>query len=222
MVKAALVTGIFGDYDTPKPLSFGHGFDDAILVTDNESIECEGWRTIHVKTDAPPRLAAKQPKMNPFQFIDADFCVWIDGAFFVINATFRDFCEESLGNNDLVVFEHPHRWNRNCAFREAEFSATLPKYLNQADSLLMQAQTYSAEGLPPDWGLWACGVIAWRNTPAAHDFGAAWLAEIDKWGIQDQVSFPYLLWKLRPRFGVFPAHQMNNPYLGWKQHADGT
>lgn len=221
-MRMVLLTGIFGGYDVPKPLSFGHGFDDALLVTDDPNIESLGWRTHVVETDQPPRLAAKQPKMNPFQFIEADAYVWIDGAFQVTSPMFREFCETALGENDLVVWEHPHRWHRNCAFAEAEFSATLPKYQNQAISLLEQATAYRTEGMPANYGLWACGSIVWRNVPKMHEFGAAWLAEIDRWGIQDQVSFPYLVWKLHPRLGVFPAHEMHNPYLQWFHHTDGT
>jgi DNA polymerase-1 len=59
--------------------------------------------------------------------------------------------------------------------------------------------------MPEGFGLWACGAIVWRNSDKARQFGHAWHEENVRWSIQDQVSFPYLVWKLRPNFGVFPA-----------------
>jgi hypothetical protein len=72
--------------------------------------------------------------------------------------------------------------------------------------------------MPEKFGLWACGAIVWRNKDKARQFGQAWLAENQRWSIQDQVSFPYLVWKMQPNFGVFPAREFHNPYLTWWKH----
>jgi hypothetical protein len=72
--------------------------------------------------------------------------------------------------------------------------------------------------MPEGFGLWACGAIVWRNSDKARRFGFAWHEENVRWSIQDQVSFPYLVWKLNPNFGVFPAREFHNPYLTWWGH----
>lgn len=219
-MRMALITAIFGDYDVPKPLNYGHGFDDAILVTDNPTLEAHGWR-IHLNAKGwSPRMSAKYPKISPFDYVGADAYVWIDAAFTVINPEFRVFCEQALEGNDIVVWEHPHRWHRNCLYPEAELSLTLPKYAGS--KIQAQVDHYRAEGMPADFGLWACGSIVWRNCPEAKAFSKAWLAEIRRWSVQDQISFPYLVWKMSPKLGVFPANEMENPYLRWSHHTDGT
>jgi hypothetical protein len=58
----------------------------------------------------------------------------------------------------------------------------------------------------------------WRNTKEARKFGDDWYQENLDWSIQDQVSFPYLLWKHKPNFGVFPMGEFDNPYLTWWRH----
>jgi hypothetical protein len=72
--------------------------------------------------------------------------------------------------------------------------------------------------MPEKFGLWACGAIVWRNNDSARTFGQAWYEENLRWSIQDQVSFPYLLWNLKPNLGLFPHREFHNPYLTWWKH----
>jgi hypothetical protein len=215
-MKVALVTAIYGDHDSLKPLPVAHGFDDAVCVTDTD-LDGHGWRVVVDPSGDNPRLAAKRPKMKPFEYVDADVAVWIDAAFQISNG-FRDFCIESLGDNDVVVWEHPE--DRDCLYKEASYCQDWPKY--SSSPIRAQTEHYRSEGMPEGFGLWACGAIVWRNNEPARMFGDAWLDENHRWSIQDQVSFPFLVWKLMPRLGVFPAHEFRNPYLQWHSHKRNT
>jgi hypothetical protein len=213
-VTVALVTAIYGGHDTLKPLPAGHGFDDAVCVTDDPTVSAEGWRVVVLPSEEPPRLAAKAPKMLPFDFVKSEVAVWVDAAFEVVGDGFRDFCVDALGEHDVVVWEHPE--DRDCLFREATYCQDWPKY--SGEPIREQTAYYRAEGMPEGFGLWACGAIVWRNNDEAREFGRAWHQENVRWSIQDQVSFPFLVWKLRPGLTVFPAHEFQNPYLRWHPH----
>jgi hypothetical protein len=213
-VTVALVTAIYGGHDTLKPLPAGHGFDDAVCVTDGPTVSAEGWRVVVLPSEEPPRLAAKAPKMLPFDFVKSEVAVWVDAAFEVVGDGFRDFCVDALGDSDVVVWEHPE--DRDCLFREATYCQDWPKY--SGEPIREQTAYYRAEGMPEGFGLWACGAIVWRNNDKAREFGRAWHQENVRWSIQDQVSFPFLVWKLRPGLTVFPAHEFQNPYLRWHPH----
>jgi hypothetical protein len=39
-------------------------------------------------------------------------------------------------------------------------------------------------------------VLARRNTPAIRELGRAWWEEISRHTVRDQVSLPFILWKL--------------------------
>jgi hypothetical protein len=216
LLSTILVTALYGDFEPVKPLRPDHGFDDAVCFTDNPNLIAEGWRIVVVPSNEHPRLAAKAPKMMPFDFLNADIAVWIDAAFQVVSPEFRRFCQESLGDNDFIVWEHPDLWHRNDLYQEANYCQDWPKY-NQWP-IRDQTAHYKAEGMPEGFGLWACGAIVWRNNNQAQRFGQAWYQENVRWSIQDQVSFPYLVWKLEPTFGVFPAKEFDNPYLRWEKH----
>jgi len=208
-VSVALVTAIYGDYDHLQPLPDSHGFDRAICVTDNQELQAPGWEVIHSPSEAAPILAAKRPKMLPFDFVTEDVAVWLDGSFLVHDRGWRDFCLDAVDGYDLVAWPHPDR--RNCLYEEADFCYWWSRY--KPYNLLAQAEAYRAEGMPEGVGLWACGGLVWRNNDQAREFGKAWLAEQYRYSIQDQISFPYLVWKLKPNLGSFPAHQFLNPHI---------
>ena len=216
LLATKLVTALYGDYETLRPLPEFHGFDDAVCFTDNPNLVADGWRIEVLPSSAHPRLAAKAPKMLPFDYVKAEMAVWIDAAFEITGEGFREFCEQALEGKDIIVWDHPDIAERSCLYVEAEFCQDWPKY--EVWPIREQTAHYRAEGMPEGFGLWACGVIVWRNTDSARQFGWAWHQENLRWSVQDQVSFPYLLWKLQPNFGVFPAHEFDNPYLTWWRH----
>jgi len=210
----SLVTSIYGGHDNLKALPSNHKFDDAICVTDNPDLKADGWRVIVLPSTEQRRLAAKYPRMLPFDFINTDAAVWLDAAFQIVGEGFADFCLESLADKNIIAWEHPE--NRNCLYQEATYCQDWPKY--SSEPIRQQTAYYREAGMPEGFGLWACGTLVWRNCQEAKEFGKAWLEENKRWSIQDQVSFPYLLWKLNPSFGVFAGHEFNNPYLKWHQH----
>ena len=212
MTTVGLITGIFGDYDTLKELPVDHGFDDAVCVTDVER-ESDSWRIHRDLTPGRPRLIAKQPKMMPFRYLNTDVAVWVDGSF-QVSEGFKDFCLSALGDKDIVVWEHPE--DRDCLYQEAEYCQDWPKY--SGSWIREQTAHYRSKGMPERFGLWACGAVVWRDSEAARKFGDAWFRENRDWSIQDQISFPYLVWKMEPSMNVFPAHEFDNPYLRWLPH----
>jgi len=208
-VRVALLTAIHGGFDSVKPLPAGHGFDDAVLVTDVPDAQVPGWRVLHRPSGLPPRLAAKRPKMLPWEYVDADASVWIDGSYGVDDWMFREAVEAHLAEDDLVVSRH---WeDRDDVAAEAEFCWSWPAYKDQP--LREQVAHYRAQGLPAPSGLYACGTVARRHTPQQMALGAAWLAECHAWSIQDQLSFPYVCW----RAGVTPG-TWRVPVSTWLTH----
>ena len=214
-MRTALVSAIYGGYDHPKPLPEGHGFDDAVLVTDRPT-EADGWRVVVEPSTLHPRLAAKRAKCQPWLYVDADASAWIDGSYQLVANDFREAVDRHLALNDLVVFTHPE--NRAGPWAEAHFCHSWAKYRDWP--LIAQVEHYRAEGLPGDAGLWALGCIARRHTPEQMRLGADWLAEQMRWGIQDQVSFPYLLWRDGITPGLWDCSQWGNPWLQWIAHRD--
>lgn len=216
-MRIAVITANFGGYDPlAQPPA---GFDDAVCVTDQVTAVSEGWRAHLEPQAADPRLASKKPKMMPWLYTDCDAAVFADASIEFVNDGFRKWAESVLTGNDLVVWSHPE--GRTCLRQEALVCQDWPKYASYP--IKEQVQHYSDMGMPQEWGLFACGVIGWKFTDEAKQFGELWLREQHDWSIQDQVSLPYLLWREGKRFTVWPANQYQNPYfrIRWDRRQAG-
>ena len=73
--------------------------------------------------------------------------------------------------------------------------------------------------MPEHFGLWATGSIARRHTDRIRVLGDAWLDEMERWTIQDQVSLPYLLWRDGIVPGTFGIDQLDNDMVVVMAHA---
>jgi len=209
-----LLTAVYGGYDTLQALPDGHGFDAAVAVTDDPRLEADGWDVRHVASGDGFRLAGKAPKLTPFDFVDDDTVVWIDGSITICDVGFRRFVLDALEGHELVALDHPD--DRDCLYQEATFCQDWVQNVHMP--LREQTAHYRAQGMPDHFGLWACGVLGWQRTAQSVAFGRAWLEENRRWSTRDQVSFPYLLWSMPLKFGVLPGNQLDNRYLSVAPH----
>ena len=178
-----VVQSIYGGYDDRT--------DWLIQTTRHEHI--------HVNEPRPhlhPRMAAKVAKCQPWRYADDTVYIWVDGSIVPTDNLFLEHLLD-VSRGPLSQYRHPHR---DCIETEARVSAGMPKY--QGQPVIRQAASYMQAGHPKRWGLWATGIIVYRpgRLYPLHELGAARLAEMSAWTVQDQISQPYLL----HRFGLRP------------------
>src|SRR6185503_5892674 len=136
MSKLAVLTAIYDDYDTLKPVCPQSVEVEWICVTDNPTNHSPGWDMVYEpKPHLHPNRAAKTPKCLPWLYTDAESSVWIDASYQVTAAT---FVEDVLRFADPVAqFNHP--W-RACSYDEGAESQMLPKYADQVELIKAQMQ----------------------------------------------------------------------------------
>lgn len=222
-VKTTIISAIYDEYDTPKPILGQDGIDvDWVFVSDSlataDTAMRLGWRVVvEPREHIHPNRAAKTPKCLPWLYCDTDTSIWIDGSFKVVSRTFaKDVLEYA---NPIAQFKHP--W-RNCCYDEVEECIAIPKYAQEA--LENQSRWLSIMGHPKMFGLWATGVIARHHSPEVMRMGFDWLRDIYTWSYQDQVSQPNNL-RLH---GLYPnnlpgTHLANQwlAYQGSGRHSHG-
>lgn len=208
-MKLAVITAIFGGYDNIPPIP--KGFDEAILVSD-VPIKSE-WSNIVISTSLQPRLASKIPKFRPDLFTDLDASVWVDASMRDPSDWLSTKCRQLLIDNSFILFRHPER---DSVADEIRASKIIAKYDGQPFD--KQMQNYESMGFADDVGLWACGVIARNHTPENEAFGDSWFLHNALWSIQDQLSFPYLVWRNKLKVKSFEEHQYSGP-LSWFPHS---
>ena len=184
-MKPTVYTTIFSGYDQPKP----HPKMDAnfVCITDDPNLSSDYWEMeYHPEySHLHPRMAAKIFKcLPPFDGLS----LFIDGSIEIIDPNIVEILSEYL-DNGFAVYQHPS--GRTCIESEARAGLPYPKY--RGLPLEDQVDYYFSQGMPKNYGLWACGVIL-RNGKH-EDFGSKWLLENFVWTYQDQLSLPYLSWR---------------------------
>lgn len=117
-------------------------------------------------------------------------------------------------NSDILLFLHP---GRNCLYDEALIC--LKEHLGDPNDIRKQTDKYHIEGFPEHYGLWACGIMLRKHTEKMRDFAQIWWSEVEHFCIRDQISFPYIAWKLKIPISIFPIGTLNkNPYIHWYGH----
>lgn len=136
-----------------------------------------------------PVLNAKIFKVFPYDFIDTDYSIWVDGNIFPLVEDKR--IVELLGDADMALWKHPTRTTV-----EEELGAIKHYY----PEMSLYAENYwlrlQKEGFKDDLGLYECNVLIRRHNEPIKQFMALWWEQITRWCSRDQMSFPYCLSKV--------------------------
>ncbi|XP_013622980.1 probable hexosyltransferase MUCI70 [Brassica napus] len=194
-------------------------WDDVTLATQ----EAEGhkigdngyigkWRVVVVK-DLPfmdQRLNGKIPKMLSHRlFPEAKYSIWVDSK--------SQFRRDPLGvldallwrtNSVLAISEHGARGS---VYDEAK--AVVKKHKATPEEVQVQINQYRRDKLPEDKrfngkkALSEASVIVREHTPLTNLFMCLWFNEVVRYTSRDQLSFPYVFWRLRvlKNVNMFPV-----------------
>ncbi|XP_061997346.1 probable hexosyltransferase MUCI70 [Rosa rugosa] len=195
-------------------------FWDEVTVSTQESAEHRigedgfigRWRIV-VVSDLPfadQRLNGKIPKMLAHRlFPHSKYSIWVDSK--------SQFRRDPLGvleallwrtNSVLAISEHGAR---SSVYDEAK--AVVKKNKAKPEEVEVQLAQYRHDGLPEDKrfngkkALAEASVIVREHTPLTNMFMCLWFNEVVRFTSRDQLSFPYVLWRLKvlKSINMFPV-----------------
>jgi hypothetical protein len=188
---------------------------DWYCFTDSTNMRSNIWRIIntpyHLKNrrdeyvkyhnyydniiDAKTRnmMSAKYYKAKPhdIDILQAyDFYIWVDGSITLRPNFLVNMIRHINAGHDLINFKHSARDNIR---DEAAHSIEMNKYSTQ--DIMGQYDAYIEEGFPDNIGLFECTIMGKKNSPEINYIFDTWWMENLKHTYQDQISYPYALWK---------------------------
>lgn len=209
-MSITVLSACYGGYDTiHTPISQDRACD-WVLVTDTP-VDCAPWRNIVRPSSEPARLAAKHPKARPDLYTDSETVIWVDASIQITSPSFVSWCVSHPG--PIAQIPHPQRSRIS---DEAEVLAGISEY--ESLPVREQAAHYIADGFEDGWGLWATGLIVYRQGFPVSEFGEAWLNEMRWWTIRDQLSQAPLLYRFGIRPTDMPGRLWGNPHFGIRGH----
>jgi len=217
--NVAIITSIYGNYDDLKIQNIKNKpLLDWYCFTDNKDLKSDTWKIINtpyhimnekdenkkyknsfsslIKNDDKKTLnmmSAKYYKMKGHEIDvlkDYDYYIWIDGSLFLRNDFVTNIFELIQKNYNLINFKHN---KRNNIRDEVDISLTMNKYSTQ--NLKEQYNEYITSGFPDNIGLIENTMSVRKNNESINKLYDDWWLHNLKYSFQDQISYPYVMWK---------------------------
>lgn len=214
--SVAIITAIYGNYDTIKEQNINNKKKvDWYCFTDNKEASSNQWIIVNtpyhisdpnnhdnyensysnVKDKTYNMMCAKYYKLQSHK-IDIlkkyDYIIWIDGSITLqpdfINNVFHNIISQ---NYNLVNFKHSVRNNIK---DELDESKKMEKYKHQI--LTKQYSEYIDDGFTDNVGLFENTIIIRKIISKINNVFDLWWLHNKKYTYQDQISYPYVLWKM--------------------------
>lgn len=205
-------------YGTADPLNrevFG-GFDSCrrVLFTDHPGTSLPGVEVILDPLDGlDPARASRRAKLMPHRYFpDAEWSIWIDNKS-RLKVDPLQVLAAVRSQSEAGFFAFPH-FRRDCVYQEGQTVAELG--LDDHRIVRARMAQYRAEGMPEHSGLIEGHFMVRRHhDPALVRFGDRWFEHVLRFSRRDQISFPYLVWKLGLPYEKITA-------LDWKDTVEFT
>jgi len=150
--------------------------------------------------------SARKRKITYNQF---DSSIWLD-ANIKINCDLNSFVDKWLQPDiDMVFMEH----GRDCIYDEMQ--ACLDRKKDNKLNMHSLADLYHKERYPKHAGLAGTGIIIRRHNHNVTRLMNEWWKMVEKYSHRDQLSFNYVLWKLRKE-SYFKIKLTHIPYSVFK------
>jgi hypothetical protein len=199
--KVIVFSAIFGGYDDVKEPLYENIGVDFILFTDNRRIKSKRWQIVYVNSksiDKDPQRAARYVKVNPQLFLPENhtMSIWVDANYRIMARNITDIIR---GNTqyDMITYRHP---KRNGAYDEIK--ACLELQLDEPSRLLEQKRYYEADYFPKSYGLFHTAVMIRKNNQKINDMNRLWWEQIDRFSKRDQISLPFVIWRMGINVGL--------------------
>ena len=163
------------------------------------------WEQHIVEVPYGNRRTARYYKMMAHKVLPrADISIWVDGNFRMLVPP-SVAVERWARKGELVLFRHP---DRRCLFEEVAICIEWRK--GDKQKIATQALTYKKARMPRGWGLASTRCVIRRHTKQMAKLNEAWWAEIKAHSVRDQISLPYVCWKLGVRWGIISGRAMHH------------
>ncbi len=200
--KIVVYTALVGDYDELKIPECLNPEIDYVCFTDKYYAGYNPWEIRYPDYfNSDPTRVARYYKLNPHVlFPDYDIAIWVDANFLILKGNdFKELIQKHTNSGKIIsLAKHPFR---NCVYEEAESCIRMSKDNNER--LLNQVSKYKEDGMPANFGLSETGVLI--SNPANKQtslFFTAWWKQLLTFSKRDQISFPYVIFKLNERYNI--------------------
>ena len=218
--KVAVYIALFGNIDSIiEPLVVDPNCD-YFVITDQDIPVCSIWKKKSVDMSVVDGYNNRQKnryyKMHAQDlFPEYAYCIYLDSNIYIYGRL-SELVQYVNPESGIGIHNMPNRGN----VYEEIFARSLidPRDI---DILERQKKDYRQVGFYNEDGMFECNVIITKTGEASAKIMKRWWEEYKKYPARDQVSFPFVLWKLgipQDKIGIIGNSVRLNPYFRIKEH----
>lgn len=152
-----------------------------------------------------PRREARMYKALSHFFVFTEYCIWVDANIY-LKVSPEYLVETFLKDHDVAAMYHPYRDNiysegKECVILGLDKPEIIQEQMENNPGHIMK-------------GLWATGVLLRRHTEDIRRKNERWWAEICRYSVRDQLSFPYVF----ENINTIPGHYLNHDLFEYRPH----
>ena len=206
--KYAIYTAIVGGYDEiSQPAIVDSRFDYILFSNDVQEERVGIWQVhpIAYNNEDNTRIC-RYIKTHPEEFlVGYEFSIWIDSNVKILTPYIYERSIDLYQQNiQLASMNHIER---NCIYEEA---FVVFEHLLEFESIeLNWCQVLRKQKYPKNNGLFETNVLFRMHTSGVYDFNKLWWSCIVNYSRRDQLSFNYVLWKLKMSCDYILPHDIN-------------
>jgi hypothetical protein len=196
MKKFLVITSITDGKDELKDPEFEFDNCDYFAFVDKNYSDIKIWEQRRVINFSfidkyKHRRNAKIYKiLSSLMFPQYEYIIWVDGNH-QLKVDPQSIIDEYGSDSDLLLFKHP---DRKCTYEE--MGAILHWELDEKSNVKSQYDFYKGIGMPSDWGLFEMSIFIKKTNSIINHLDSLWWEHICKFSSRDQISLPFVLWKL--------------------------
>ncbi|MBF0452577.1 MAG: DUF616 domain-containing protein [Candidatus Magnetomorum sp.] len=211
-----IYTAISGDYDNLKSPEYVHKDYDYVCFSDNQFLKSDVWHIVPFEEHFEDMtLTTRQVKLLPHRYFSSyEFSLWIDGSI-VLKNDISHLLNNYLQNENIAMFKHPlHR----CSIKD-EVAACIELKKDLQRKLIFQRDLYYSLGYNDTVTCipLTCCIFRRHNEKKLIMAMEEWWTHVRTYSKRDQVSFPFVAWKLGLPFNLI-NDQLFNDYFSRSTH----
>ncbi len=195
--RVAVYTCVTGGYDSVKEPLAKEENCDYFLISDRRYPELKTYRQLDTADIVPGRIRGNAEKNRWCKmhgdriFREYRYSIYLDGSLRLVRPVSHYI--RKIGRCGIALHKHPHR---NCIYEEGLRLIAGRRGTVSRQGLKEQMTQYWKEGMPREFGLFECTMMARDHWNCAGGrVMRQWFEEYEKGEKRDQLSFTYILWK---------------------------
>ena len=221
--RIAVYTCIVGLSEMIEPPYFVSENCDYYIFTDMDIPQDYVWKKIDIAMlslpcDSPNEIN-RYIKLHPHEFFkDYEYSLYVDGNIQIVTDVLP--MVNKMTEKEIIAL-HAHD-RRSCAYKEAKVFFDIPRLRKFAQAADRQMAAYRERGFPEDFGLFENPIIIRKhNDLVCQEVMDLWWEQLVTYSMRDQLSLPYVLWKLKipeDKIHIMGANLRENPRFIQIQH----